>query len=83
MLIAIALNFDFTNGFHDAPNAVVTVVATKSLTPVQSVVMVAFFNVVIMFFITFKVAVTIGKGIVDPSAITLAVVFGCLAAAIA
>lgn len=82
-LIAIALIFDFTNGFHDAANAVATVVATKSLTPVQAVVMAAFFNFVIMFFITFKVAATIGKGIVDPSAITLTVVFGCLAAAIA
>ena len=81
-LIAIALIFDFTNGFHDAANSIATVVATKTLTPFQAVVMAAFFNFVIMFFITFKVAAVIGKGIIDPSAVTLYVVFGCLAGAI-
>lgn len=81
-LIAIALIFDFTNGFHDAANSIATVVATKTLTPVQAVVMAAFFNFIIMFFINFKVAAAIGKGIVDPSAVTLYVVFGCLAGAI-
>ena len=81
-LIAIALIFDFTNGFHDAANSIATVVATKTLTPLQAVSMAAFFNFVIMFFITFKVAATMGKGIVDPGAVTLFVVFGCLAGAI-
>ena len=82
VLIAIALIFDFTNGFHDAANSIATVVATKTLTPVQAVAMAAFFNFVIMFFITFKVAATVGKGIVDPTAVNLFVVFGCLAGAI-
>jgi len=82
VLIAIALIFDFTNGFHDAANSIATVVATKTLTPVQAVAMAAFFNFVIMFFITFKVAATVGKGIVDPTAVNLYVVFGCLAGAI-
>ena len=81
-LIAIALIFDFTNGFHDAANSIATVVATKTLTPLQAVIMAAFFNFVIMFFITFKVAATVGKGIVDPSSVTLFVIFGCLAGAI-
>lgn len=81
-LIAVALIFDFTNGFHDAANSIATVVATKTLTPFQAVAMAAFFNFIIMFFITFKVAAAIGKGIVDPSAVTLYVVFGCLAGAI-
>ena len=81
-LIAVALIFDFTNGFHDAANSIATVVATKTLTPFQAVAMAAFFNFIIMFFITFKVAATVGKGIVDPSAVTLHVVFGCLAGAI-
>lgn len=81
-LIAVALIFDFTNGFHDAANSIATVVATKTLTPFQAVAMAAFFNFVIMFFITFKVAAAIGKGIIDPSAVTLYVVFGCLAGAI-
>lgn len=81
-LIAVALIFDFTNGFHDAANSIATVVATKTLTPGQAVAMAAVFNVIIMFFITFKVAAAIGKGIIDPSAVTLYVVFGCLAGAI-
>lgn len=82
VLIAIALIFDFTNGFHDAANSIATVVATKTLTPFQAVAMAAFFNFIIVFFITFKVAATVGKGIVDPSAVSLYVVFGCLAGAI-
>lgn len=82
VLIAIALIFDFTNGFHDAANSIATVVATKTLTPFQAVAMAAFFNFVIMFFITFKVAATIGKGMVNPSAVSLYVIFGCLAGAI-
>lgn len=81
-LIAVALIFDFTNGFHDAANSIATVVATKTLTPFQAVAMAAFFNFIIMFFITFKVAAAIGKGIIDPSAVNLYVVFGCLAGAI-
>jgi len=81
-LIAVALIFDFTNGFHDAANSIATVVATKTLTPLQAVSMAAFFNFIVMFFITFKVAATMGKGIVLPQAVTLYVVFGCLAGAI-
>jgi PiT family inorganic phosphate transporter len=76
------LIFDFTNGFHDAANSIATIVATKTLTPFQAVAMAAFFNFIIMFFITFKVAATIGKGIVDPSAVNLYVIFGCLSGAI-
>lgn len=82
ILIALALIFDFTNGFHDAANSIATVVATKTLTPSQAVAMAAFFNFIVMFFITFEVAATVGKGIVNPSAVTLHVLFGCLAAAI-
>lgn len=82
ILIATALIFDFTNGFHDAANSIATVVATKTLTPLQAVSMAAFFNFIIMFFITFKVAATVGKGIVDPTSVTLYVLFGCLAGAI-
>lgn len=82
LLIGVALIFDFTNGFHDAANSIATVVATKTLTPIQAVSMAAFFNFIIMFFITFKVAATIGKGIIVPNAVTLQLVFGCLAGAI-
>lgn len=82
LLIAVALIFDFTNGFHDAANSIATVVATKTLTPGQAVAMAAFFNFIVMFLVTLKVAAAIGKGIIDPSAVTLHVVFGCLAGAI-
>lgn len=81
-LVIIALIFDFTNGFHDAANSIATVVATKTLTPLQAVCMAAFFNFIVMFFITLKVAATMGKGIITPEAITLQVVFGCLMGAI-
>ena len=82
LICALALIFDFTNGFHDAANSIATVVATKTLTPKQAVMMAAFFNFIVMFFITLKVAATIGKGIVDPSVVDLHVVFGCLVGAI-
>lgn len=82
LLVAVALIFDFTNGFHDAANSIATVVATKTLTPLQAVSLAAFFNFIVMFFVTLKVAAVIGKGIVDPTVVDLHVVFGCLAGAI-
>lgn len=82
VLIGVALIFDFTNGFHDAANSIATVVATGTLTAKQAVIMAAICNFGVMFFITFKVAATIGKGIVLPQYITLFTVFGCLAGAI-
>lgn len=82
VLIAVALVFDFTNGFHDAANSIATVVATGTLTPTQAVIMAAFFNFVAMWVFDLKIAATIGKGIVDPSIVDLYVLFGCLAGAI-
>ena len=81
-LVAIALIFDFTNGFHDAANSIATVVATGTLTPLQAVLMAAFFNFVAMWVFDLKIAATIGKGIVDPGIVDLYVLFGCLAGAI-
>ncbi len=81
-LVVIALIFNFTNGFHDAANAIATVVATKTLTPLQAVLMAAFFNCIIVFFISFNVAATIAKNIVDPAAVNLTVLFACLASSI-
>ena len=75
-LVLTALVFDFINGFHDAANAISTVVSTRVLTPRQAVLWAAFF------FET-RVASTIGKGVVDPAAITLTVVAAGLAGAIA
>lgn len=81
-LICVALLFDFTNGFHDAANSIATVVATKTLTPIQAVVMAAFFNFIVVFFISLHVAATIGKGIVDPKIVDLYIIFSCLSGAI-
>ena len=50
MLIGIALIFDFMNGFHDAANAIATVVSTGVLKPQTAVAMAAFFNVIAFFF---------------------------------
>jgi PiT family inorganic phosphate transporter len=82
-LIAVALIFDFMNGFHDAANSVATVVSTRVLTPRQAVLWAAFFNFVAAFGLGVHVANTVGKGIVEPQAVTNSVVFAGLAAAIA
>ncbi|MFN8626611.1 MAG: inorganic phosphate transporter [Candidatus Binatia bacterium] len=82
-LILVALAFDFMNGFHDAANSVATVVSTRVLTPRQAVLWAAFFNFVAAFGFGVHVASTVGKGIIDPSAVTHGVVFAGLAAAIA
>jgi PiT family inorganic phosphate transporter len=82
-LIVVALAFDFMNGFHDAANSVATVVSTRVLTPRQAVLWAAFFNFVAAFGFGVHVANTVGKGIIDPSAVTNTVVFAGLAAAIA
>ena len=49
VIIALALIFDFINGFHDAANSIATVVSTKVLTPVQAVLWAAIFNFVAYF----------------------------------
>jgi len=81
-LIALALLFDFMNGFHDAANAIATVVSTGVLKPQHAVAMAAFFNVVAIFFFQLKVASTVGKGTIEPSVVDHYVVFGALVGAI-
>jgi PiT family inorganic phosphate transporter len=83
MLVALALLFDFMNGFHDAANSIATVVSTGVLKPLQAVGFAAFFNVVAIFFFQLKVAATVGKGIVEPGIVDQHVVFGALVGAIA
>ena len=62
VIIALALIFDYINGFHDAANSIATIVSTKVLTPFQAVVWAAFFNFVAYFiFKDHAVANTIGK----------------------
>ena len=64
-LIALALTFDFLNGFHDSANSIATVVSTRVLTPQQAVLWAAFFNFIAFLFFGVHVAGTIGKGIIS------------------
>ncbi len=82
LLVAMALVFDFLNGFHDAANAIATVVSTGVLRPGQAVVFAAFFNFVAIAVFHLSVAATVGKGIADPSVVDVHVVFGALVGAI-
>ncbi len=82
MLVALALAFDFMNGFHDAANSIATVVSTGVLKPTQAVVFAAFFNFVAIFVFHLSVAATVGKGIVQPGVVDTHVVFGALVGAI-
>ncbi|SFG27443.1 inorganic phosphate transporter, PiT family [Duganella sp. CF458] len=81
-LIFLALVFDFMNGFHDAANAIATVVSTGVLKPQTAVMMAAFFNFIAIFVVGLKVATTIGKGTIEPSVIDHYVIFGALVGAI-
>jgi PiT family inorganic phosphate transporter len=78
----VALAFDFINGFHDAANSIATVVSTRVLSPRFAVAWAAFFNFVAAFLFDVKVANTIGKGVVDPGSVTVAVIFAALVGAI-
>src|SRR5512146_643342 len=82
-IIAIALTFDFINGFHDAANSVATVVATRVLTPFQAVLWAAFFNFVSAFSFGTGVAKTVGSGLVDLHAVTVYVILAGLLGAVA
>ncbi len=82
IIIALALIFDYINGFHDAANSIATIVSTKVLSPGQAVVWAAFFNFVAFFiFSDHHVANTIAK-IVHKEYITLPVIFAGLVSAI-
>jgi len=81
-LVAVALVFDFINGFHDAANSIATVVSTRVLSPGQAVVWAAFFNFAAAFFFGTAVAKTVGSGMVDLSVVTFAVIFSGLVGAI-
>src|ERR1043165_6864393 len=81
LVVAAALSFDFTNGFHDTANAMATTIATGALRPRVAVTIAAILNFVGAF-ISLKVAATVAGGIVDAGAITPTVVFGGLVGAI-
>jgi Phosphate/sulphate permeases len=80
--IAIALAFDFLNGFHDAANSIATVVSTRVLSPKLAVLWAAFFNFVAAFFLGTAVAKTIGQGMIHISSVTQYVVIAGLVGAI-
>ena len=82
LLVALAVLFDFMNGFHDAANSIATVVSTGVLKPQQAVLFAAFFNVIAIAIFQLKVAATVGKGIVEPGIVDHHVVFGALVGAI-
>jgi PiT family inorganic phosphate transporter len=81
-IILIALIFDFLNGFHDAANSIATVVSTRVLSPRLAVAWAAFFNFVAAFVLGTHVAKTIGKGMIDLSAVTQEVIAAGLVGAI-
>jgi PiT family inorganic phosphate transporter len=83
LLIAVALAFDFMNGFHDGANSISTIVATGALTPKQAVLFAAAFNFAALWVFQLKVAATIGKGTVDPAFVDHYVIFGALMGALA
>jgi PiT family inorganic phosphate transporter len=82
IVVATALAFDFTNGFHDTANAVATSISTRAMPPKVAVGMSAVLNFAGAF-ISLEVAATIAKGIVDADMITPAIVFAGLVGAIA
>jgi PiT family inorganic phosphate transporter len=81
-LIAVALIFDYINGFHDAANSIATVVSTRVLSPGKAVIWAAFFNFAAFFAFGTAVARTIGTGMIDIHVVTFAVIFAGLFGAI-
>jgi PiT family inorganic phosphate transporter len=82
VIIAVALVFDFINGFHDSANSIATVVATRVLSPGKAVLWAASFNFVAAFLVGTAVAKTIGKGLVDPAILDPNVILAALIGAI-
>jgi inorganic phosphate transporter, PiT family len=82
IVVATALAFDFTNGFHDTANVVATSISTRAMAPRIAVGYAAVLNFAGAF-ISLEVAATVASDVVDPGAISLLVVFGGLVGAIA
>lgn len=83
IIIAIALSFDFFNGFHDAANSIATVVSTRVLTPRIAVAWAAFFNFAAFVIFGTAVARTIAKDVVMQDVLSNGVIFAGLIGAIA
>jgi PiT family inorganic phosphate transporter len=81
-VVIAAIVFEYSNGFHDAANAIATVVSTRVLTPRKAIAMAAFFNLTGALF-GGAVASTIGKGLVDTDIVTMTTVLCAVIAAFA
>src|SRR3954471_10233868 len=81
LVVATALAFDFTNGFHDTANVVATSISTRALRPRVAIGLASVLNFVGAF-LSLQVAATIASGIVDAGAVTLPVIFAGLVGAI-
>src|ERR671916_2776124 len=81
LVVLAALAFEYINGFHDAANAIATVVSTKVLTPRQAIALAAFFNLTGALMGT-AVASTVGKGIVETNVVTMGAILCALIGAI-
>ena len=82
IVVAVALAFDYVNGFHDAANSIATVVSTRVLTPRMAVLWAAFFNFIAFLIFGTQVATTIAKGVVQQDVLSIGVVFAGLVGAI-
>src|SRR3569623_999791 len=81
-IIAVALVFDFCNGYHDAANSIATIVSTRVLRPGWAVAWTAAFNFVAFLVFPLHVARTIGSGVVDPGIVSNAFIVSALEGAI-
>ena len=81
-VIAVALGFDFVNGFHDAANSIATVVATRVLSPRLAVAWAAFFNFAAFVIFGTAVASTIANDVVIQDVLSIGVIFSGLTGAI-
>ena len=82
VVIGVAYLFDFINGFHDAANAIATIVTTGVLTPRQAVLWAAFFNLIAFLFFNVMVAKTIGYDLIDPGIVDAKLILAALLGAI-
>ncbi len=82
LVIAVALFFDFCNGFHDAANSIATIVSTRVLSPAWAVAWTAFFNFIAFLIFPLHVAHTIGSGVVHASIISNGFIVAALIGAI-
>jgi len=82
LVVALAVAFDYTNGFHDTANAVATVIATRTLRPPVAILMSAALNF-LGAMVSTSVAKTIGKGLIQPHLVTLPILVAALVGALA